>query len=157
LSVRTGVWLRTAAVLAVVVIADQVSKSLVRSGIEAGEERHVLPLVHLVHIRNTGVAFGAFAGGGIVVGVLVALALVALLAYFATHQGHRLVWLPTGLLLGGSMGNIADRLRAGGVTDFVKLPHWPAFNVADMAITSGVLALLWVIEAGERGPDDRTG
>jgi signal peptidase II len=59
------------------------------------------------------------------------------------------VWLPTGLLLGGSFGNIIDRIRDGAVTDFVKLPSWPAFNVADIAITVGVLALLWVIEQGE--------
>jgi signal peptidase II len=88
--------------------------------------------------------------------VLVAIALIALLAYFVTHQDRRLVWLPTGMLLGGSIGNIADRLRSGGVTDFIKLPHWPEFNVADISITLGVLVLLWVIEAGERGSDDRT-
>ena len=56
------------------------------------------------------------------------------------------MWLPTGLLVGGAIGNIIDRLRDGAVTDFLKLPHWPAFNVADMAITFGVLALFYVLE-----------
>ena len=63
-----------------------------------------------------------------------------------THIDKPLIWLPTGMLLGGSIGNIIDRVRDGAVTDFVKLPAWPAFNVADISITFGVLVLLWVIE-----------
>jgi signal peptidase II len=80
-------------------------------------------------------------------------ALGALLAFFATHVHRPLAWLPTGLLIGGAAGNLIDRLRDGAVTDFVKLPHWPAFNVADMAITFGVLALVYVLE----GPPRRAG
>ena len=60
------------------------------------------------------------------------------------------MWLPTGLLLGGAIGNLIDRARDGSVTDFVKFPHWPAFNVADMAITFGVVALLYVLEGPPR-------
>jgi signal peptidase II len=151
--VRSGVIARAGLVLVVVVILDQVTKALVRGGIDVGEEDAVLPAVSLVHVRNTGVAFGAFAGGGLVVVALVAAALSALLYYFFTHLDRRLVWLPTGMLLGGSIGNIIDRIRDGAVTDFVKLPAWPAFNVADMAITFGVLALLWVIEQDARAAD----
>lgn len=157
-------WARAGLVLALVVVLDQVTKALVRSGIDVGEEDSVLPAVSLVHVRNTGVAFGAFSGGGIIVVILVAAALVALLSYFVTHLDKRLVWLPTGMLLGGSVGNIIDRVRDGAVTDFVKLPAWPAFNVADMAITFGVLVLLWVIEQQDpssggagRGADGRPG
>jgi signal peptidase II len=159
-SPRGAAWGRAALVLAGVVAADQATKALVRGGIRTGEEDSVLPAVSLVHVRNTGVAFGAFSGGGIVVVALVAAALTALLFYFVTHVDRRLVWLPTGLLLGGSVGNIIDRVRDGAVTDFVKLPGWPAFNVADVAITFGVLALLWVIEQGEadrRAADGRPG
>jgi signal peptidase II len=155
LSARTRAWGRAGLVLAVVVVVDQITKALVRGGIAVGDEDPVLPGISLVHVRNTGVAFGAFAGGGFVVVALVAAALAALLAYFVTHVDKRLVWLPTGLLLGGSVGNIIDRVRDGAVTDFVKLPAWPAFNVADMAITFGVLALLWVIEQDDRGTDRR--
>jgi signal peptidase II len=144
--VRSGVIARAGLVLVVVVILDQVTKALVRGGIDVGEEDAVLPAVSLVHVRNTGVAFGAFAGGGLVVVALVAAALSALLYYFFTHLDMRLVWLPTGMLLGGSIGNIIDRIRDGAVTDFVKLPAWPAFNVADICITFGVLILLWVVE-----------
>jgi len=144
--VRAGVWARAGLVLAIVVALDQVTKALVRGGIDVGEENSILPAVSLVHVRNTGVAFGAFAGGGIVVVALVAGALAALVYYFVTHLDKPLVWLPTGMLLGGSIGNIIDRVRDGAVTDFVKLPAWPAFNVADISITFGVLVLLWVIE-----------
>lgn len=143
---KAAVWARAALVVALVVVFDQVTKALVRHGIEIGEEDSVLPAISLVHVRNTGVAFGAFSGGGIIVVVLVAAALSALLYYFVTHLDKRLIWLPTGMLLGGSIGNIIDRIRDGAVTDFVKLPAWPAFNVADMSITFGVLVLLWVIE-----------
>ena len=149
-------WVRAGLVLLVVVGLDQLTKALVRGGIDVGEEDSVLPAVSLVHVRNTGVAFGAFAGGGIVVVVLVAAALSALLFYFVTHVDKRLIWLPTGMLLGGSIGNIVDRVRDGAVTDFIKLPAWPEFNVTDMSITFGVLVLLWVIEqqdAHERAAD----
>jgi signal peptidase II len=147
---RAQVFAKAGLVLAFVVVLDQVTKVLVRHGIEVGEEDSVLPAISLVHVRNTGVAFGAFSGGGLVVVALVAAALAALLYYFFTHLDKPLVWLPTGMLLGGSIGNIIDRVRDGAVTDFVKLPAWPAFNVADMAITFGVLILLWVIEQGPK-------
>jgi signal peptidase II len=82
----------------------------------------------------------------IAVVVIAVVALGALLAFFLTHLRRRLVWLPTGLLLGGAAGNLIDRLREGAVTDFIKLPHWPAFNLADTCITIGVLVLVYVLE-----------
>lgn len=139
-------WLRAAAVTAVVIALDQTTKALVRSQVVLGDRDGVLPGVEIVHVRNSGVAFNQLAGGGALVTVVVAVALLALLAYFATHLDKRLVWLPTGMLLGGALGNIIDRIRDGAVTDFIKLPAWPAFNVADMSITVGVLVLLYVVE-----------
>jgi signal peptidase II len=139
-------WLRAAAVTAVVIALDQATKALVRSQVALGDRDGVLPGLEIVHVRNNGVAFNQLAGGGALVTVVVAVALLALLAYFATHLDKRLVWLPTGMLLGGALGNIIDRIRDGAVTDFIKLPAWPAFNVADMSITFGVLVLLYVIE-----------
>jgi signal peptidase II len=139
-------WLRAAVVTAVVIALDQATKALVRSGVAPGDREGVLPGVEIVHVRNDGVAFNQLAGGGALVTVVVAVALLALLAYFATHVSKRLVWLPTGMLLGGALGNVIDRVREGAVTDFLKLPAWPAFNVADMSITFGVLVLLYVIE-----------
>ena len=139
-------WARAAAVTAGVLVLDQVTKAIVRASIPRGGREEVLPFLDLVHTRNTGVAFGALAGGGAIVTVVIALALIALLAYFATHLHRPLAWLPTGMLLGGALGNIVDRVRDGAVTDFVKLPHFPAFNVADSAITVGVIVLLIVLE-----------
>ena len=139
--------------LAAVLLVDQVTKALVRRGVELGSEDPVFPLVKLVHTRNRGVAFGAFEDQTAVVVVVIAIAIAALVAYFATHRDRPLVWLPTGLLAGGAVGNVIDRIREGFVTDFIKLPSWPAFNVADMAITFGVLALLFVVErSDDRAP-----
>jgi signal peptidase II len=148
-----GAWGRAGLVLAVVLLVDQLTKRLVQSGIAEGDRDGVLPGVELVHVRNHGVAFGAFAGGGTIVALVIGVALVALLAWFVRHSRTRLAWLPTGLLLGGAIGNIFDRIRDGAVTDFIKLPAWPAFNVADVAITVGVLCLLYVLESAGDGPD----
>jgi signal peptidase II len=144
-------WLRAAAVTAVVVALDQATKALVRANVEIGDSDGVFPGVEIVHVRNEGVAFSRFSGGGTIVTIIVAAALVALLAYFVTHLHKPLVWLPTGILLGGALGNIIDRVRDGAVTDFIKFPGWPAFNVADISITFGVLVLLYVTERPRDG------
>jgi signal peptidase II len=140
-----GAWLRAGIVLGLVVLADQVTKRVVDGSIAPGEHRSVLPGVQLVHAVNDGVAFSVSAGGPRIVVVVIALAIVAIVAYFVTHVDRPLLWLPAGLLVGGAVGNLADRVRDGAVTDFIKLPHWPAFNLADMSITFGVVALLYVL------------
>jgi signal peptidase II len=72
---------------------------------------------------------------------------MVLLVYFARHATQPLLWLPTGLLLGGALGNVIDRARHGAVTDFVKLPlGWPPFNLADVSITVGIVALFALAE-----------
>jgi signal peptidase II len=101
-----------------------------------------------VNVRNRGIAFGMFPGGGILLVLFAVVALIALLVFFARHQDRPLVWLPTGLLIGGAAGNLIDRIREGSVTDFFDLSWFPAFNVADVAITFGVLTLLYVLEYG---------
>jgi signal peptidase II len=146
-----GAWARAALVMVAVIALDQGTKALVRSNVAIGDSDGVFPGVEIVHVRNEGVAFSRFSGGGTIVTVIVAAALVALLAYFVTHMNKPLVWLPTGMLLGGALGNIIDRVRDGAVTDFIKLPAWPAFNVADVSITFGVLVLLYVTERRRDG------
>jgi signal peptidase II len=150
--IRTAAFARAALVLGAVLILDQVTKRLVMDGITVGDRRSVFLGIHLVHVRNKGVAFGFFSGGGTLVLVFTFIALAVLVGYFAMRPDKRLLWLPTGLLLGGAIGNLIDRIANGAVTDFIKLPAWPAFNVADMAITFGVLSLLWVLE-GRRKDD----
>jgi signal peptidase II len=145
-----GAWARATLVAGATIAADQATKAIVRGSLSPGERRDVFGFVDIVYVRNDGVAFGALAGGGTAVGLIVAVALALLLVYFALHAGRPLVWLPTGLLLGGALGNVIDRVRLGAVTDFLKLPAWPAFNVADAAITVGVVLLVVVIERNER-------
>ncbi len=147
-------FLWAALVMAVVVALDQLTKAAVRDSIVPGETRSVLPGLQLVNTRNQGVAFGFLPGRHLAVSLLVGAALLVLLIYFARHYDKPLIWLPTGMLLGGALGNILDRLRAGSVTDFVKLPlGWPPFNLADASITLGVLLLFLVVEAPASGSE----
>jgi signal peptidase II len=142
---------RALAVTAGVVGLDQATKALVRANVERGSSDSIFPLVDLVHVHNRGVAFGLLSGGGAVLIAVAAVGIAALLVFFVTHRGRPYVWLPVGLLLGGAAGNLIDRAARGYVTDFIDLPLWPAFNIADVAITFGVLALLYVLE----GPPKR--
>jgi signal peptidase II len=147
-------WGRAGLVVLAVVLADQLTKALVVASLGRGERDGVLPGVELVHVRNKGLAFGLLDGGGTLLTVLTVTALGALLVYFALHAARPLLWLPTGLLLGGALGNMVDRAREGAVTDFIDLPLWPAFNLADMAITAGVLTLLAALELGRSDARD---
>lgn len=154
MSARTGAsppaaWARAGLVFACVLIADQAVKALVTSALQRGEVRGIVGGVKLVNVRNSGVAFGQLQDGGAIVGAVIAVAVLALLVYFARNGSRPWIWLPTGLVLGGAVGNVVDRLREGAVVDFLKLPHWPAFNVADSAITIGVIVLLLVMERGD--------
>ena len=99
-----------------------------------------------MHTKNTGVAFSLLRDGGGVLIVFTVIAIAALLVYFARDPDRPWVWLPTGLLVGGAAGNLIDRLLEGSVTDFIDLPLWPAFNIADIGHHFGVVALLFVLE-----------
>ena len=151
--VRTAALVRAAAVVVGVLVLDYVTKHTVAQSTAANEGRSVFLGIHLVHVRNRGVAFGFFSGGGAIVLVITFAALALLVIYLIRRPDRQGLWLATGLLVGGALGNLVDRLAHGAVTDFIKLPLWPAFNVADMAITAGVFVLLWVLE----GPRARSG
>lgn len=154
---RRGAFVRAAIVLLIVVGLDQLTKHTVATSIAPGEQQKFLPGIQFVHVRNTGVAFGLFSSGGALVLTVTLLALALLLVYFLVRPRRPWLWLPTGMLIGGAVGNLIDRAVSGSVIDFIKLPDWPAFNVADIAITFGVLGLLWVLEGrrGERPPARR--
>ncbi len=147
---RAGGSARAAAVAALVVAADQLTKAAVRASIERGEVVELFAGLGLVNVRNRGVAFGLFSGAGPWLALIVGVALLVLVATFVVHADVPLAWLPGGLLLGGALGNLVDRVREGAVTDFIDLPSWPAFNLADSSITVGVLALLYVMEGPPR-------
>ena len=133
-----------------VVALDQGTKALATSLVDRGDRVEVLPFLAFENVRNKGVAFGL--GGDIsavLIGATIVL-LVGLLVFLAFRGGGGwLVWLPAALLLGGALGNLADRVRDGAVTDFIDLPLWPTFNLADVAITTGVLLLLLDVERSE--------
>jgi signal peptidase II len=151
--VRVRALARALLVLALVVGLDQLTKHTLGTSVAAGEQRKFLPGIALVHVRNTGVAFGFLTGGGAIVLALTFAALLVLVCYLALRPQRQLLWLPTGMLLGGAIGNLIDRLARGSVIDFIKLPLWPAFNVADISITFGVVALLWVLEGPSKQRD----
>ena len=136
-----------------VVVLDQATKAIVRASIPVGDTVDVLPGIHLVDTVNTGIAFSLFPGNqGVVAGVtLIAIAAIAvLLVGFAGR--HALVPIGGGLLLGGSIGNLIDRIWRDGVTDFIAIGPWPPFNVADIGVTLG--AILLVIALIFSGGDD---
>jgi signal peptidase II len=135
-----------------VVAVDQVTKQLVDSDIERGDEVNVFFGLDLTNTRNTGVAFGALEGAGLVVAILIGLSLTLLVVYYFLNRDMPLLWLPVGLLLGGALGNLADRAREGAVIDFIDPVAWPAFNLADACIVVGVFMLLWVVEGRPKRP-----
>lgn len=148
---------RVLAVAAVVLVVDQLTKRLAVGAIDRGQVEQVLPFLDLVHVRNEGVAFSSFSGQPWIVGLLVASALAALTWWFLRNRTVRLAWLAAGMLAGGAVGNVLDRLIEGAVIDFLKPPNWPAFNVADMAVVGGMALLVLVVELDERRLRRRNG
>jgi signal peptidase II len=140
---------RAIAAVGAIVALDQATKQVAVAAIQRGYSKNVFFGLDLTNTRNTGVAFGALQGGGLVVTLLIAVSLGVLVVYFALHAGTPWLWLPVGMLIGGALGNLADRAREGAVIDFIDPIAWPAFNLADASIVLGVLALLYVLE-GER-------
>jgi signal peptidase II len=142
--VRAGAdrpWRLAGALCGLVVALDQGSKALVEAHLVPGEDVDVLGPLGLTLAHNRGIAFGLADGGG---EALIALTLAALLfvgLLFANDPGRPGIWIAMGLLGGGALGNLADRVRAGAVTDYVDVLSWPPFNLADVAITLGVAVL----------------
>jgi signal peptidase II len=146
-------WAGLLAVAFAAVVADQVTKQIVVSQLSLGESVHVVGPLAIRHVTNPGIAFGLFSSWATIVTVLTAVAVLWMLFYFA-RAGARHPVLPValGLLVGGSLANLIDRLRLGHVTDFLDLRFWPAFNLADSFIVIGVTILLAALVSAERQP-----
>ncbi len=142
-------WEIVACVAAIVLVVDQLSKALVLTFLAPGAphaEVVIVPgLLRLYYVENTGAAFGLFQGKNPLLAFLAFGVVVALVVWFRELVRFWLGALALGLQLGGAVGNLIDRFRHGFVVDFIDFSFWPTFNVADSAITIGVLMLLYVL------------
>jgi signal peptidase II len=141
------------ALAAAVIVLDQITKALIRHDLGLYETYEIIPgLLSLVHGRNVGMAFGVFSGGGlpaqaVVLAVLSGAVLLLVLAHWRRlAEGPIPLRIALALIAGGAIGNLIDRVRLGYVTDFVHVHwrghQWPDFNVADSAISIGIVLLL---------------
>jgi signal peptidase II len=150
---RVPHWAALLVVVAAAVAADQLTKALVVQELALGEEVEVAGPLAIHHVQNTGIAFGLFAGAAGLVAALTFVAIAWMLIVFA-RSGARHPVLPVGLglVIGGAVSNMTDRVRLGHVTDFLDLGFWPAFNLADMFIVIGVAVLLGAAIVADREP-----
>jgi len=146
-------WSSLFAVALAAIGADQLTKGIVTSRLGLYDEVHVAGPLSIHHVQNSGIAFGLFASATAVV-ILLTTAAVAWMLYFFARSGSRHPVLPIalGLVIGGSVSNLVDRVRLGHVTDFLDFKFWPAFNLADTFIVVGVAILLLTLVATERRP-----
>lgn len=154
MSASARAWCLAGALCALVVAADQAAKAAIEANLVRGEEVDVLGPLGLTLAHNRGVAFGLAGGAGapLILITVVALGVVGYL--FARDPARPGMWVATGLLAGGAIGNLADRIRADAVTDYIDLSPWPPFNLADVAITLGVLLLVFLyLRDAEREPE----
>jgi signal peptidase II len=158
LAAGTAQWLALLAVAGAAFLADQLTKQVVSRTLAVGESADIAGPFSLHHVQNSGIAFGLFSSRTTVVIAVTALA-VAWMVWFFAQSGRRHPVLPValGLVLGGSLANLSDRVRLGHVTDFLDLEAWPAFNLADMFIVVGVAVLFGALVLGDRPRRPRRG
>ncbi len=151
LAAGVGQWVGLGLVALAAAGADQLTKSFVAGRLTLGDAVEIAGPFAIHHVRNTGIAFGLFSDSTSIVIVLTAVAIGAMVAFFArSGRRHPLLPVAVGLVLGGSISNLVDRLRLGYVTDFLDLDYWPAFNLADTFIVVGVGVLFVSFVAADR-------
>jgi signal peptidase II len=144
-------WVGLGSIAVAAVGADQLTKQVVARTLSLGEEVEIAGPFSIHHVHNSGIAFGLFSSATSVVIALTALAVLWMLVFFA-RSGARHPVLPValGLVLGGSVANLLDRVRLGHVTDFLDFRFWPAFNLADLFIVVGVASLFGALAGADR-------
>ena len=148
-------WAGLVAVVVAAVLGDQLTKRAVTDRLALDESSRVLGPLSIHRVENSGIAFGFFTSATGVVIALTGLAVVWMLVYFARHGArHPVIPAALGLLIGGSVSNLTDRVRLGHVTDFIDFGWWPAFNLADSFIVIGVAILLAGLLGADRRPKD---
>jgi signal peptidase II len=144
-------WLALLLVAGAAIAADQITKQIVTSALPLGDEVEIAGPFSIHHVQNSGIAFGLFSRATAVVIVVTTLAVALMLGFFArSAQRHSLLPVALGLVLGGSVANLLDRVRLGYVTDFLDFDRWPAFNLADTFIVVGVALLFFSFVAADR-------
>lgn len=134
------------AVSVLVIVTDQVVKWMIRHWVDRGEEYAVVWPLKIVHLTNSGAAFGVLQGAGPLLVMTSIIGMAAIIVFlFNPTFAHPLMRLGLAFMLGGAVGNLIDRVKDGEVVDFIKVPNFPAFNVADSAITIGVALLVWAM------------
>ena len=136
-------------VSAVVVFLDLVSKQVIRQTLLPQEAVTITPFFNLVSVMNKGISFSFFNSGHVATVwalIIISLAIIAAVAVWLYREQNRWTKLALSLILGGAVGNVADRLRLGAVVDFLDFHigahHWPAFNIADTAVCIGVFIII---------------
>jgi signal peptidase II len=144
-------WMSLLGVAGAAFAADQLTKQVVAQTLDVGQAVDIAGPFSLHHVQNSGIAFGLFASRTTIVIGVTALA-VAWMIWFFWRSGRRHPVLPValGLVLGGSIANLSDRVRLGHVTDFLDLAAWPAFNLADTFIVVGVAVLFGALVLADR-------
>lgn len=145
-------WSWALACASIVMALDQVTKQIAIAAIDPGHPKQIIFGIDVTNVRNHGVAFGLFGGGGDFVVIVTVATIAFLLVYFALHASRPGLWLVVGLVVGGALGNLADRVRIGAAIDFIDPPLWPAFNLADVAIVGGVAWLALMLLSPEPEP-----
>ncbi|MHB8641297.1 MAG: signal peptidase II [Gaiellaceae bacterium] len=146
-------WIALVAVAIAAVTADQVTKHIVASQLALDDEVKVIGPFSIHHVQNSGIAFGLFSSATAAVIVLTTVAVGWMLLFFARSGArHPVLPIALGLVIGGSVSNLVDRVRLGHVTDFLDLEYWPAFNLADSFIVVGVAILLLALLQADRAP-----
>lgn len=129
---------------AIVALLDQTTKHLVRTFVGHFETIRVLPFLNIINIMNEGAAFGMFRGLGNTMFIVISIVAIIFVIYLILRSNEDKSGLS--LILGGAAGNLLDRIFFGSVIDFIDVFagrfHWPAFNVADSALTIGIVVLL---------------
>jgi signal peptidase II len=149
-------WCRAGALCGLIVALDQGAKAAIEANLVPGEQVEVIGPLGLTLSHNRGVAFGLAGGAGLRLILFTVIALGVIAFLFARNPTKPWMWVATGMLAGGAVGNLADRIRADAVTDFIDLPPWPPFNLADVSITFGVLLLVFLnLREAERGHEGK--
>jgi len=144
-------WLALVVVAGTAVVADQLTKSIVSIRLPLGDAVAAIGPFSIHHVENSGIAFGLFANSTTAVIILTMAAVAAMLIFFArSAQRHPLLPVALGLVIGGSVANLIDRVRLGHVPDFLDFDYWPAFNLADTFIVVGVALLFVSFVASDR-------